>query len=162
MTIFSQTSMKSANLLRIRWKYKFKIMKVLIFILMGSLLQFPILGSGHYLRQGVGRCKFENRVNSKFAPTWNAHAMFLPPLGSSALNFCLSKFTWSHGSKVCITHHAKMTCHIRYIGKSSGIAFKENRGFINHTLHCIVSVIAKPTEHLFSTCALQDHILKAE
>ncbi len=38
---------------------------------------------------GGGRCKFENRMHSKFAPPpRNSHVTFLPPLGSSALKLC--------------------------------------------------------------------------
>ncbi len=44
----------------------------------------------------------------------------LPPLPIGANTFTC-KLHCSHGSIVYITHHAKMTYHFRYIGKSSGI-----------------------------------------
>ncbi len=87
---------------------------------------------GAVIIYGRGWWKFENRLHSKFAPLLGTQALRIcPPLGSSALKFCpplpigantfTCKFTCSHGSIVCITDHAKITYHIRYSGKSSGI-----------------------------------------
>ena len=46
-----------------------------------------LLGGGHYLRVGGGRCKSENRSHSKFAPLDDRALRFCPPLKSCALKF---------------------------------------------------------------------------
>ncbi len=46
----------------------------------GPYSQKLALGSGHYFRQGVGRCKCENRMYSKFVfPSELARYIFAPP-----------------------------------------------------------------------------------
>ena len=77
---------------------------------------------------GVVQIWESSAINICPPPPWNSHTTFLPlpSIGSSALtdrrgaNTITSKCT-CHGSNVCIRRHAKMTYHIRHIGKSSAL-----------------------------------------
>ena len=68
---------------------------------------------------------------------WGAAQILRAPIGSKTLT---CKFTWSPDSNICITHHAKMTFHIRYIGKRSHTVL--------NMMHCLMG--GKNLKDIFS------------